>query len=149
MSATDPETGEEKFFIDKCLPFGVSISCSHFHRFSNALRHVFKFITGNKNCVINYLDDFLFVSLEKDTCDFLVRKFIDICNDLGVPIAKEKTKWGCSQMIFLGILIDGPNHVLAVPEEKRTVAITMFKSFINRRKATVKDMQRLSGHLNF
>ena len=40
MKAQDPLTGEWKYFIDKCLPFGSSISCSHFQRFSNALQHL-------------------------------------------------------------------------------------------------------------
>ena len=35
MKAEDPETGKVMFFIDKCLPFGSSISCAHFQRFSN------------------------------------------------------------------------------------------------------------------
>ena len=37
MKAVDPRTGEEFYFVYKCLPFGHSISCSHFQRFSNAL----------------------------------------------------------------------------------------------------------------
>ena len=30
MKAQDPLSGEWKYFVDKCLPFGSSISCSHF-----------------------------------------------------------------------------------------------------------------------
>ena len=40
MMAQDPKDGKWKFFIDKCLPFGASISCSHYQRFSNSLRHI-------------------------------------------------------------------------------------------------------------
>ena len=37
MKAKHPWTQELFYFIDKCLPFGSSISCAHFQRFSDAL----------------------------------------------------------------------------------------------------------------
>ena len=30
LKVQDPETGVEVYFVDKCMPFGASISCSHF-----------------------------------------------------------------------------------------------------------------------
>ena len=63
MMAQHPETGEELFFFNKCLPFGASISCSHFQQFSNGLRHVFEYITKTHGQIPNYLDDFLFIAL--------------------------------------------------------------------------------------
>ena len=38
MKAHDPLTKIWKYFVNKCLPFGVSISCALFQRFSNALK---------------------------------------------------------------------------------------------------------------
>ena len=40
MKAVSPIDGKTYYFVDKCLPFGASISCSHFQRFSNAIRHI-------------------------------------------------------------------------------------------------------------
>ena len=40
MKATSPLDGKTYYFVDKCLPFGASISCSHFQRFSNAVKHI-------------------------------------------------------------------------------------------------------------
>ena len=40
MKACNPETFRWQFFVDKCLPFGASISCSHYQRFSDALRYL-------------------------------------------------------------------------------------------------------------
>ena len=55
MKAQDPKIGEWKFFIDKCLPFGSSISCLHFQRFSDALCHLisFKLRLGSKKRITN------------------------------------------------------------------------------------------------
>ena len=37
LKAEDPKTGVFMFFVDKCLPFGASISCAQFQKFSEAL----------------------------------------------------------------------------------------------------------------
>ena len=63
MKAQDPETGIWMYFVDKCLPFGASISCSHFQRFSNVLCHLTEYKSNTKGLTTNYLDDFLFVAL--------------------------------------------------------------------------------------
>ena len=149
MKAVDPETGKTMFFVDKCLPFGSSISWSHFQHLSNALRHLLQHITGRKDIVINYLDDFLFISMEKGDCDMLIQEFLNLCKRLGVLVADKKTEWSDLRMVFLGILLDGENHVLSIPEEKRIKAIKLLNLFIGRRKATVKELQKLSGYLNF
>ena len=60
MKAQDPVTGKYFFFVDKCMPFGASISCSHFQRFSDAIAHIIKVKTKHGN--VNYLDDFFFCS---------------------------------------------------------------------------------------
>ena len=35
-----PLDGRVYYFVDKCLPFGASISCSHFQHFSDAVAHI-------------------------------------------------------------------------------------------------------------
>ena len=42
MFARDPITKLGKYFMDKCLPFGASISCAIFQKFSDALCHITK-----------------------------------------------------------------------------------------------------------
>ena len=107
MKAQDPLTNEWKFFVDKCLPFGSSISCSHFQRFSDALCHIVEFKLQTKRRVTNYLDDFLFIARTLARCNTMIRTFMDMCDDLGVPLSPEKTEWAAEWIIFLGILLDG------------------------------------------
>ena len=134
MKVENPENGETYYFVDKCLPFGHSISCSHFQRFSNALKHILEWKTGKK-WVVNYLDDFLFIAASKEDCDDMMKVFIQLCKDLGVPIAMEKTEYGSERVVFLGILLEGKFHILSVPEEKRVRAVNMLKLFINKKKS--------------
>ena len=61
LKATCPSTGSTFYFVDKCLPFGASISCSHFQRLSNALKHVVENLECSYHTITNYLDDFLFL----------------------------------------------------------------------------------------
>ena len=71
MSAEHPVTSKWYFFIDKCLPFGHSISWTLFQEVSDAVVFIFKYEVRlhveNIHlwiALINYLDDFLFASSE-------------------------------------------------------------------------------------
>ena len=61
----------------------------------------------------------------------------------------EKTEVASELMVFLGILLDGRNFLLTVPEEKRTKATSWLAKFIDSKKATVKELEKLAGLLNF
>ena len=149
MKACDPETGIWKFFVDKCLPFRASISCSHFQRFSDALCYLIENRTRAHKCVTNYLDDFLFIALTIIRCNYLIQEFLNLCGNLNIPVSSEKMEWGAELMVFLGILLDGRNLTLAIPTEKRDKVIKLLQEMIDRKKATVKELQVLCGFLNF
>ena len=103
MKAQHPITNQWFYFVDKCLPFGHSISCALFQRFSNALGHITRFVVKDKitdDPLSNYLDDFLFLAFKKWLADFLVQKFLWICEILGVPVSEEKTEWSDTLMTF-------------------------------------------------
>ena len=91
MKAKDPRDGETHYFIDKCLPFGASISCVHFQAVSNGVAHIVQVKIGRR--VINYLDDYLFVSLLKVWCDRQMKVFMEICKTINFPMSIEKTFW--------------------------------------------------------
>ena len=79
MKVKSPINGKFYFFVDKCLCFRASISCSQFQRFSNCVTHIMKYRTGR--LLVNYLDDYLFCNL-------------------------AKTFWGMTRLVFLASLID-------------------------------------------
>ena len=138
-----PITGRVAYFIDKCLPFGASISCSLFQCFSNTLKHIVEKLTGKPHSITNYLDDFLFTDISHDGCNSLVRTFLAICNRIHLPVTDDKTEWASMQIVFLGILLDGRRFMLAIPLDKREKALTMLKYLIEKQKATVKQLQNL------
>ena len=93
MKAEHPMTGKIYYFVDKCLPFGSSISCAIFQEFSNAVAYVVAYKTKQGN--VNYLDDFFFTHLLRWLCDEPVRIFLEVCRDIKFPVALEKTYWSC------------------------------------------------------
>ena len=149
LKARDPETDEIWYFADKNLPFGHSKSCKIFQDFSDALKHITEFRTRRPMSVTNYLDDFLFVSTTVRHCNFLIKEFLNICAEINVPIAVNKTVWSTEIITFLGILLDGKARQLRIPQEKRIKALNLLEHVMAKRSARVEELEKLSGYLNF
>ena len=153
MKAWHPVTKKWYYFVDKCLPFGASISCAHFQSFSNALKEIVQHFASRalKHCapITNYLDDFLFIFFHWEGCDHMVVIFLDICQQIRFPVSLDKTEWSTMQIIFLGMLLDGRLHTLSISNQRRELVLNMVKKFADKRKATIKELQQLAGHLNF
>ena len=151
LKAENPISGEIAYFVDKCLSFGLSISCALFQHFSDCLFHILGHVTTYQSAlmVTNYLDDFLFLAFTMMLCNHLIQHFLMICLHLGVLISEEKTVWASLQLVFLGILLDGECRILAVPQDKRDRAINLLLKFVQSKKATVQELQRVTGFLNF
>ena len=91
MKAEHPLTGKVYYFVDKCLPFGSSISCAIFQDFSDSIAFLVTYQSGRLN--VNYLDDFFFAALKKQLCDMQVDRFLHICKEICFPVLLEKTFW--------------------------------------------------------
>ncbi|CAG2231890.1 unnamed protein product [Mytilus edulis] len=92
-----------KYYFDRCLPQGASISCSLFEKFSTALHWVTELTSGNSN-ILHYLDDFLFGGeANSPTCQETLETFKKICSDWGVPLAEDKTVQPTEILTFLGV----------------------------------------------
>ena len=61
----------------------------------------------------------------------------------------EKTEWGSTMVIFLGILLNCEAMTLCIPIEKRDNALKLLNDLTGKKKATVKQLQVLTGYLNF
>ena len=143
MKAVSPIDGKTYYFVDKCLPFGVSISCALFQEFSNCVAFIFK-------RMVNYMDDYYFVALLKTLCDSQITEFLQICEIINFPISLEKMFWGSTIIVFLGFLKDVEKQVIAIPVDKVTRAIDLVISILHwkSKKCTVHEIQKLCGFLN-
>ena len=123
--------------MDKCLPFGSSISCAIFQAISDGIAFIVQVKSGGK-VNIHYLDDYLFVAALKRFCDEQLRLFLQVCDSIRFPVALEKTCLGATVMIFLGLLLDTDRQVIGIPMDKIEKALDMTEFFLNRvnKKAT-------------
>lgn len=66
--------------------------------------------------VVHYLDDFLLAGRSgTQECSQLTADFLEICSDLGVPLAEEKTIGPTTLLIFLGLEIGTQNMTVKIP----------------------------------
>ena len=147
MKAINPDDGKVYWFVDKCLPFGSSISCAIFQRFSNAVAHIVKYRT--KKPAVNYLDDFFFAALLAYLCNMQLDMFLTVCQEIKFPVALEKTFWSSTYMTFLGLLLDSEHQLVCIPVDKLQKAIQMVDFIMMKKKVKVHEMQKLCGYLNF
>ena len=154
MKANHPQTNEVFFFVDNCLPFGVSISCTTFQEFSDALAHISRVRAERDHGLIyiritNYLDDFLFVAFMMKICNFMMGIFRAICNEVRCLILEEKTEYATEIITFLGMLLSGEHFTISIPENKLNKAMYLLKLMVESKKARIKQIQQLMGLLNF
>ena len=101
MMTMHPITRRIIYFVDKCLPFGAAISCAIFQAISDAIAWIVA--VKAKKPYVNCLDDYLFAAALKSMCNYQIKIFLDVCEQIRFPVTIEKTYWGTSLLTFLGL----------------------------------------------
>ena len=136
------------YYYDRCMPMGCSSSCKTFETFSSAL----EWIAQNKlhiRHILHLLDDFLIIAPSYQLCQAQLSLFVDLCSYLGVPIAPEKTRGPSTTLCFAGVELDSVLFEARLPVEKITKCLSSISNFLQRKKVTLKEIQSLTGLLNF
>ena len=138
----------DNFYYDKYLPMGLAESCAIFESISDAFAYIMgKF--GIKH-IVKILDDFLILAPTKDECDLALKKFKFIANELGIPLASEKTSLEASKQItFLGILLDTDNMSAALPPDKLKRYAKDIRTLLETGTSSVRKLLQLIGKLHF
>lgn len=136
------------YYIDLNLPQGASSSCAIFEKFSTAIEWIAK-QKLKIPFIIHILDDYLIIAKTKGECKKQLKRFIKFCGLMGVPVAFEKTI-GPQQIIeFVGIELNSVKMHARLPDSKITKCIGKIEDLIKRERASLKQVQELSGLLNF
>ncbi|XP_021367155.1 uncharacterized protein LOC110459297 [Mizuhopecten yessoensis] len=140
---------DDKFYFDKVLPMGCSISCRLFEAFSSAIHWIMETkyqVAG----VVHILDDFLFVAPPGSSkCMEDLANFLTFCQHTQIPIKQSKTVNPCTQLTFLGIELDSSKMEARLPMDKIIKMRQLLDQFSRRRKVTLRELQSLIGLLNF
>ena len=117
MMAEHPKTNRKFYFIDKTVPFGASVSCCHFQRFSDAVEWIYYYRTRSR--ANNYLDDFLMAALFQGLCNERIKIFLEICYQINFPVSLEKTCWASQIIVFLGMPLSTTQDYFHSTRQKR------------------------------
>ncbi|CAC5421755.1 unnamed protein product [Mytilus coruscus] len=75
--------------------------------------------------------------------------FTELCNELGVPIAEDKTIHPTTKLTFLGLEIDTVDMVVRIPVAKLIKLRSQLQPMTIKRKIKFKDFESLVGLLAF
>jgi hypothetical protein len=135
-----------KYMYDKVLVMGCSSSCKNFETFATALEWIISQKISDTE-VLHILDDFLFIA--KKNCNESLTIFLNLCEHVGVPIAPDKTMGPLVALPFAGIDLNTVEMAAYLPQDKIEKFVGMLDKFLGRSSVTLKEMQSITGMLNF
>ena len=139
-----------KFYVDRCLPFGLRSAPFIFNEYAEALEWILhhNYLIAD---IIHYLDDFLIAGRPGSReCEQALHRMLKVCQSLGFPIAFNKVEGPSTLITFLGILIDTVAMELRLPPEKLESLMQLLQQWQTpRRKTTKRELLSLIGKLSF
>ena len=129
-------TFQGRFYYDRCLPMGCSISCSLFEKFSSFLEYQVKQFSQS-HFMTHYLDDFLFIGSSAAGCEQLLSCFQSLCATLGVPLADKKTVGPAQHLSFLGLEIDTLTQTVRMPHDKVLATSALIRQALSKKKISL------------
>ena len=72
-----------------------------------------------------------------------------MANELGLPLAEEKTKGLSAVLTFLGIELDTVRQACKLPDTKLWELQGKLNNIAHKRKASLSELQEIVGDLNF
>ena len=138
---------EITYLFDSRLPFGASSAPSHFHRLSQAIARCMR--RRGFSGIVAYIDDFLIAARTYKECNEALHCLIKLVGQLGFCVSWGKVEGPTQQITFLGISIDTRECSLSLDDDKLQRLKSELHMFINKKRATKRQLQRLAGLLNW
>jgi len=134
------------YMVDTRLPFGARLSPSHFHRLSQA---VGRMLEKRHITAVTYLDDIFVTAPTFKECQDHLNTVIMLLRELGFSIAWQKIVGPSQTLTFLGIEIDSRFMQFRLPHEKVIAYKILLREYLDRPRASLRQLQRLAGILAF
>ena len=135
------------YLRDTRLCFGSKLAPGIFHRLTQAVRRML--IRHGIKATVVYLDDFFIKADTLDECAKAMNILIALLRKLGFQINWKKIVDPSTRITFLGIEIDSIAMCLRLPDDKLIQVRQELSLFLNRKRASKKQLQSLAGKLNF
>ncbi len=136
--------------INKVLPFGGSVCCQIFERFSSFLNWIYCKVT-NYDLIFHYLDDYMSAAspAPSEQAHHLMQKIRDISDSIGVPMHPDKCEGPCTNLTFLGHGVDTVKQEVYAPMDKVQKALHGISLLLSRDKVKVQLVMSTVGLLSF
>ena len=142
-------TWEGMFYYDRCLPFGLSVSCRIFEAFSSAIHWILEHCFRVPK-ITHILDDFMFFgSPNSHVCSSSLLSFLTLAEEAGIPIKTPKTCLPSTLTVLYGIEVDSAAMEARLPRDKVEKSVAAVHEMLSKKKTTLKELQSLLGLLNF
>ena len=138
--------GDVHYLEDNFLSFGTRVAPFIFSRLTDAIVRHLNHI-GIKT--VNYLDDFIVFGSDMESCRHAQLTLHTLLRDLGFHIAYKKVVSPSTVVTYLGIQIDSLSMTLKLPPSKMEKLHMELEFFLGRKRATLKQIQRLAGVLGY
>ena len=138
---------EPTYLFDSRLPFGARKGPAIFHRISQAIRRCMA-RRGYKEMAA-YIDDFLVVGRTFEECNKSLQELMKLVRKLGFYISYDKVEGPSQKITFLGLQICTTDCTLSLGEDKLVKLEDQLRQFSMRKRATLRQLQRLAGSLNY
>lgn len=135
------------YLKDTKLPFGAKLSPGIFHRLTQAVKRI---MAGKGyHLLVVYLDDFFIIADSKQECMEALNCLLQLLRKLGFSINWNKVIDPTTKLTFLGIELDSQAMTLRLPEDKLQCFRSELLSFLQRKRASKRQLQSLAGKLSW
>ena len=138
----------DQYYIDNCLPFGLSSSPPLWERFSRLIHWILTNVARIPH-IVHYVDDFL-IAVPPGVNPLRVLQLIRNCfSILGVPIQESKLDGPATILHYLGIGLDTNQQLAFITTQKKEKAIKALQYLLRTQQCNVRQAQSVIGTLAF
>ena len=99
------------YYFDIVMQFGITSATAIFEWYSSAAQYI-----AERTCAIqhmvHYVDDFMLLNGRLAAAKLQLERFIQLFDELGIPISMKKLEGPATSMVFLGILFDSTSMTI-------------------------------------
>ena len=132
--------------MDTTLPFGLRSAPKIFTALVDAAEWIIR-RRGVRFC-IHYLDDYLVIAPNKETCSMDLQIVLSTFSELGLPVAENKLEGPSTCLTFLGFELDSKALEMRLPWDKLLDLQQTSSAWSGRRSCRKKELESLVGKLS-